>query len=183
MADLDASQRLLGWLKADAYRMQALAVLAQLPLADALIAAGFVRNLVWDHLHGYQSPTPLQDLDVIYFDRSDCGVARDRQLEAQLQALWPAPWSVKNQARMHRRNGDAPYQSSADAMRYWPEVETAVGARLADNGEPLLVAPLGLDSLFAGDITLNPNRPKPVDFQQRLNAKGWLTTWPKLRLG
>lgn len=31
---------------------------------------------------------------------------------------------VKNQARMHLRNGDRPYQSATDAMRYWPETAT-----------------------------------------------------------
>ena len=36
----------------DQQRMEMLKVVAGLALPDCCIAAGFVRNLVWDHLHG-----------------------------------------------------------------------------------------------------------------------------------
>jgi hypothetical protein len=32
------------------------------------IGAGAIRTAVWDRLHGYAQPTPLADLDLIYFD-------------------------------------------------------------------------------------------------------------------
>lgn len=176
-----AEQQIRQWMRADAYRMGALNVVAQLGLNDWLLAAGFVRNLVWDQLHGYPLPTPLTDLDVIHFDPVDVREERDRELESMLSERWPAPWSVKNQARMHHRNGDAPYQSTADAMSYWVEVETAVGVRLDLTGELVISAPLGLSSLMAGELTLNPKRPKPDDFYQRLTRKGWLERWPALK--
>ncbi|WP_108125141.1 nucleotidyltransferase family protein [Saccharospirillum mangrovi] len=176
-------ERLLAeWLLAEADRMAALTTLAAFNLPDAYLAAGFVRNLVWDRLHGYRQTTPLQDLDVVYFDADDCDASRDRALERALSEQWPAPWSVKNQARMHRRNGDAPYRSTADAMSYWVEVETAVGVRLNADGALAFCAPLGLASLLAGELTLNPKRPKPDDFQQRLVGKEWKTRWPGLTI-
>ena len=30
---------------------------------DWLVGAGIIRNLVWDHLHQYQTPTALADID------------------------------------------------------------------------------------------------------------------------
>ena len=52
------------WLREDEARMAALKVLAAVAPSDAWLAAGFVRNLVWDRLHGYSVSTPLNDLDV-----------------------------------------------------------------------------------------------------------------------
>ena len=85
----------------------------RLGLPDCWTGAGFVRNLVWDRLHGYAEATPLNDIDVLYFDPSDRSRATERALEARLRRALPGqPWSVRNQARMHRRNADAPYRST-----------------------------------------------------------------------
>ncbi|CAH7108283.1 hypothetical protein VCHA54P496_10681 [Vibrio chagasii] len=57
----------------DPLRTKILECVAQLDLPQCYVAAGFVRNLVWDHLHGFDNPTPLNDIDVIYFDRGHYG--------------------------------------------------------------------------------------------------------------
>jgi hypothetical protein len=168
------------WLADDANCMQALTIAASCNLPDWWLAAGFVRNLVWDQLHGYSKPTPLNDLDLIYFCTEDISEQRDRQLEQQLIAQTALPWSVKNQARMHLRNNDRPYASAADAMSYWFEIETVVGASLSADGELQIIAPLGLQPLFDLTITLNPKKHKALDFQQRIVEKKWLELWPKL---
>lgn len=174
-------QRLVRWIEADQFRMHALHCVQGLGLPDWCIAAGFVRNLVWDHLHGYQASTPLNDIDVIYHDPRALTVDRDAGYQGQLQAIAPYPWSVKNQARMHRRNGDRPYRDTAHAMSQWVEVETAIGVTL--DGDALrLVAPFGLGPLFRGTLTINPRRKKPVHFQRRLREKGWLQRWPGLQV-
>ena len=108
----------------------------------------------------------------------------DRELEAVLRRAAPAiDWSVKNQARMHIRNGDAPYRSVADAMRYWPETATAVAVRLAEQGELEIVAPFGLEDLF--ELVLRPT-PKFAGekrrvYRDRVQSKEWLAIWPLLR--
>lgn len=174
---------LIDWIESDHIRLDALHVAARLNLDDWCLAAGFVRNLAWDHLHGYPAPTPLADIDLIYFDPSDTSAERDAQLQDELRAVSALPWSIKNQARMHVRNNDRPYLSTAEAMRYWVEVETAVGARLnGTTGKVALVAPFGIESLFAATITMNPKRRKPEVFAARLRSKGWLKTWPLLRV-
>ena len=174
--------RIENWLKADPQRMSALEQAAQLGLADWCIGAGFVRNLVWDKLHGNTTSTPCNDIDLIYFDAQHCSVERDRDIQRQLLQHSELPWSVKNQARMQQRNGDALYSCSADAMSYWPEVETAVAARLDKLGELEIIAPFGTASLFACKITINSKRPKAEVFARRIADKRWLRQWPKLQV-
>jgi hypothetical protein len=61
---------------------------------------------------------PLNDIDVIYFDSADVSRETEQEIDDRLDQLFPGQrFSVKNQARMHLRNGDSPYRSSADAMR------------------------------------------------------------------
>ncbi len=149
-------------------------------LSDWCLAAGFVRNLVWDRLHGYRVATGLNDIDLIHFDRNHTSESRDRRIEQDLGRRTGLPWSVKNQARMHERNHDGPYASTRDAMSYWVEIETAVGAALDDDGRIVLFSPFGFDALFELTVTLNARRPKPEAFEQRVAGKRWLEIWPRL---
>ena len=92
-------------------------------------------------------------------------------------------WSVKNQARMHTRNGDAPYASATEAMRCWPETATAIAVRR--NGEEgcEIAAPFGLDDLLS--LTLRPTprfaREKHHAYVERLRTKRWTAAWPLLK--
>ena len=170
-------------IKQDPLRMQVLDCVSQLDLPQCYVAAGFVRNLVWDHLHGFNSSTPLNDIDVIYFDHSDTSYESAIRYEAQIQQWLPElNWQVHNQANMHTRNEDEPYQSSLDAMSYWPEKETAVAVNQSPTGEIECISAFGLESLFDLKITHNPNRSRDV-FDQRVQSKNWLTHWPKLTIG
>lgn len=117
-------------LRADPLRWWLLELVSHLDLPDCWIAAGFIRNAVWDALHGRSPQPPLSDVDVIWFDPDRIEESHDRKIEKVLRAAAPSiDWSVKNQARMHSRNSDSPYRSATDAMRYWPETATAVAAR------------------------------------------------------
>ena len=54
----------------DPQRLRILQQVRELDLPDCWVAAGFVRSAVWDHLH-QRTPSPLpEDIDVIWFDRS-----------------------------------------------------------------------------------------------------------------
>ena len=172
-------------IRADAERMRLLALVRALDLPDCWIGAGFVRNAVWDHLHGRAPRVPDGDIDIIWFDPLRTGPATDEGIEHALRALDAAiDWSVKNQARMHAGNGDQRYASAEDAMRYWPETATAVAVRLDAGGLLEIAAPFGLDDLFAGVIRPTPGfvERKRAVFDARWQAKRWLVRWPRLRL-
>ena len=170
------------WLGEDTLRMQALGIAAACNLPDWCLAAGFVRNLVWDKVYQSSFMQPLNDIDLIYFNPADTSEQSDRLLEQRLRRSTKLPWSVKNQARMHLRNNDHPYQSTVDAMSYWVELETAIGARFDAHGNIELVSPFGFKSLFSGTISLNPKRAKLLDFNRRINEKKWLEIWPDLKV-
>lgn len=193
MTETELAALLRTWLSQDRGRMRALELALQCAQMHALpqwcLAAGFVRNLVWDKLHDIKQ-RPLNDIDLIYYCPLDTRPERDRAIEAYLQTLAPdLPWSVKNQARMHLNNQDNPYQSTQDAMCYWPEQETAVAVYLelmpntvssaVDNLQ--LIAPFGLSSLFSLQLTHNPKRALAV-FEQRIATKNWLKQYPRLTL-
>lgn len=176
------SERILAWIRQDRWRMAALRQAREAALPDWWLAAGFVRNLVWDRLHGYTTATALNDIDLIYFDPGDERRERDRALTQRLRAASTLPWSVKNQARMHRRHGHEPYASASDAMRFWVERETAIAVTLDRAGRLSLSAPLGLASLLQGRVTHNPNHPDSSDFRRRVVQKGWRQHWPQLEI-
>jgi hypothetical protein len=136
------------------------------------------------YLHGRAASPPSGDIDVLWFDTERTDRSEDRRIEAMLRALDPCvEWSVKNQARMHLRNDDAPYASASDAMRYWPETATAVAVRRNDQDHCEVAAPIGLDDLFG--LMVRPT-PRFADdkcqlYNSRIQGKGWLDIWPLLR--
>ena len=164
--------------------MRCLAVLAAHGPAGAWIGAGFVRNAVWDHFSGQVTEaTPLADLDVVLHDPAIATAEHDARIEAALSTAAPdLPWSVRNQARMHERNGHRPYRDVEDALTHWPETATAIAARLGPKGVEIL-APFGVEDVLEMIIRPTPAfSTKPEIPLARLEAKGWLTRWPSLRL-
>src|SRR5690606_25751082 len=117
-----ASARITTMVAADPWAMDILRIARRLALPDWAIGAGFLRGLVWDRLCGFASRTPLNDIDIVYFDTTDTGRDRENAAEAQLHAWRPDQvWSVRNMARMHLRNGDASYRDTEDAISHWLE--------------------------------------------------------------
>lgn len=179
---MDEIGTILQLIKKDPIRLEILRCVRQLELPQCYVAAGFVRNLVWDFLHGKASTTPLNDVDVVYFDLKEARLDQYLQYECALKELMPqVNWQVRNQALMHVRNGDNQYKNLIDAMSYWPEQETAVAVRQLREGSFECVASFGFESLFNLQLTHNPRRSKEV-FENRINTKGWLVSWPQLRV-
>ncbi|WP_425404989.1 nucleotidyltransferase family protein [Hwanghaeella sp.] len=144
------------------------------------IGAGFVRNAVWDDLHGRMPGRPV-DIDVLIHEPG-AGSEREGELEKSLHAAAPdKPWSVRNQARMHAKHGDDPYPDLAAAMRRWPETATAVAVRMDGDDGLWIVAPFGLSDLVRGILrpAEDSDRCRRA-FDGRLTQKGWLSHWPGL---
>ncbi|MDX1425649.1 MAG: nucleotidyltransferase family protein [Kiloniellales bacterium] len=185
-ANDDREARLRAWLAADPWRLACLEAVAALGLPDCWIGAGFLRALAWDRLHGFARPTPLADVDVIFFDPAP-DAAREREIETALARRLPAAaWSARNQARMHAGNGDPPYRDSEDALVHWLETPTAVAARLTGDGAPEVLAPFGLADLF--DLRVRPTphaRARPdriAAYRRRMATKRWPAVWPGVRV-
>lgn len=163
--------------------MSVLETVRSLQLPDWAIGAGFVRALVWDRLTG-QCRTPLDDVDVLFFDSSHDSERHEKELEQLLQSkMSGVPWSVKNQARMHIRNRTEPYTDTEDAMRYWLETPTAVAVRLEADNSVTVLAPYGLSDLFEMIIRPTPIASNKMDqFEARLSGKPWLRIWPDVKV-
>jgi hypothetical protein len=182
---MDDTSRITAIMSSDPVRWRILGLVRSMGLPDCWVGAGFVRNAVWDHLHHRMSSPPAGDVDVLWFDPDRADPGEDARLEAKLLSLDASiEWSVRNQARMHARNGDAPYRSTTDAMRYWPETATAVAVRMTDRDHCEVAAPLGLDDLFGGVIrpTLHFVADKRHIYEERFAAKSWRARWPLLRV-
>jgi hypothetical protein len=182
MTHADALNALL---ERDEARQRIVSLVCSLSLPDCWIAAGFVRNAVWDSLHKRAPRLSSGDVDVIWFDPANSTPEVDLQLEQRLKRLDGAiDWSVKNQGRMHLRNDDPPYRSATDAMRFWPETATATAVRHTGRGDLDIAAPFGLDDLYGAVIRPTPrfDGEKRAMFDARVQEKKWLDQWPLLRV-
>lgn len=168
----------------DAWMMRVLRIVGDLKLPDCWVGAGFVRNKIWDHLHGYTGRTPLGDVDIVYFDPHDLSEEVENELQNRLKKRDSSiNWSVTNQARMHIPSNLPPYSSTEDALSVWPETPTAVAVRLNSEGQLELLAPHGIKDLVS--LVVNPTPlsfSRPEIYEKRLAEKQWGKKWPKLRI-
>lgn len=172
-------------IESDPWMMDLLIEVKKLELPDWWIGAGFVRSKVWDHLHHYQTRTPLPDIDVIYFDKTETNTeTEEKKLDEKLKKLRPdVNWSFKNQSRMHVLHKHKPYKNSTEALSYWVETATCVGVTLGKDDHVVLTAPRGIDDLV--NLVLRPtpdNIKNPITFYERIEKKQWLKKWPKLHI-
>ena len=171
-------------LSEQAFVREALRAVATVGIEDACIAAGFIRNAVWDYLHGYNiGPTVGSDVDVVFCDHSNATLQRDIDIEGRLVEILPdLPWSVHNQARMHARNCDPPYASVEQAIAHFLETPTAIGARL-DHDQIKLIAPHGICDLVQLVVRPTPAGKRKIrEYRARIKSKNWHLRWTRLRV-
>ena len=172
-----------GWL------INAFKIVRELALPDWFIAAGAIRNTVWNYLHGYTTQSHQRDIDVIYYDISDMEGDKERSSEGILKIKSPdLIWEVTNQARAHlfKENLNSHLQqvsSSCESLRYWSETATCVGVRLEKDDSLTICAPYGLDDLF--NLVVRPI-PEPFRdlnlYHSRIKEKQWEKQWPGLKI-
>ena len=175
-------QDILNLISEDKWMMNILRIAEKLDLPDWVIGAGFVRNKVWDYLHGYNKPqVDTADIDLVYYNLNGNDQKEDEKLSEKLKKETGFEWEVVNEAYAHRWNNLPPYKSTEDALFQWPETVTAIGVKL-ENEELKLVAPYGIDDL--ANLIVRPS-PKFTDinkFKERVRQKRWLEKWPKLKI-
>ena len=173
--------RVMNILKTDCQFQLMLDAVRKTSLPEAAIGAGAIRNRIWNALHGFDpAEYSDEDIDVLFFDERDQSEASEQIVERRLREMMPSViWSVKNQARMHLTNSDAPSENLEHAVTHWLETPTAVAVTAEEI--PRLIAPYGLRDLL--DLCVRPtpsgNR-KPKHYRKRVEKKRWLLKWPQL---
>lgn len=179
--------RLIEILHGNDWFMSVLQAVRDVHAPDAAVAAGAIRNVVWDHVHGYSKPTPVRDIDVPFFDPKDLSSDRDRFIEDALRKLRPdVTWDAKNQARVHLWYEDKfgkriePISSLRDGVGRNPETANSVAVRLRDDKSLEVIAPCGLDDLLNMVLRRNRRQASYEYFLQRLREKRIQQTWPQV---
>jgi uncharacterized protein len=185
----ELERRLVDMVRSSSNLMAALTTVRSLGLTSWCIGAGAVRSLVWDTLHGFKAPSVLADVDVVYFDSEADGLEQDTHLEERLRLLMPAlQWEVTNQAAVHHWFAShvgqlvAPLGSLEEGVATWPEFATCVGVYLDGDESIGVVAPHGLDDLFALRVRHNALRASSAVYRQRVESKRFSERWPLLSI-
>ncbi|RQS55663.1 nucleotidyltransferase family protein [Burkholderia sp. Bp8986] len=186
---MNLNERLVEIARQSSWCLSALSAARAMGLKSWCIGAGAIRNLVWDSLHGYVTPTRLADVDLAYFDPSDLSSIRDAEIQRSLTAQCPEiPWEVTNQAAVHLWFESAfghpvpPFGSLAEAIASWPEYTTTVGLTLLRDGTIDVCAPYGLDDLFSMVVRRNPARVSIDTYLQRIQQKRYKDRWPRVTI-
>ena len=165
--------------------MTILTIIRDLDLKDSWLAAGSVRNFIWNLLSDKSPFDRETDVDVIFFD-PDVSYEETVSLEKKLREDFPQyQWELKNQVYMHLHSPHtAPYTSSRDAMSKYPERCTAVGLRLNEDSTLDLFAPYGLEDILNFQVSPTPhfleNEDRMKLYQERLSKKNWQEKWKNL---
>ena len=167
--------------------MAILTIIRNLGLKDSWLAAGSVRNFIWNLLSD-KSPFDCEtDVDVIFFD-PDISYEETLFLEKKLRADFPQyQWELKNQVYMHQHSpGTAPYRSACDAVSKYPEQCTALAVRLRKDGRLELFLPYGTKDIEDFIVQPTPHflaSPERLAvYTERMKKKNWQSKWPPLEV-
>ena len=75
-------------IQADPEMMAVLAIIRDLDLADAWLAAGAVRNFIWNQLSGRPGFDATTDLDLVFYDPA-ISYEETQQIEQELKKVFP----------------------------------------------------------------------------------------------
>ncbi len=175
-------QDILNLIKKDEWMMKVLQIAEDLNFPNWVIGGGFIRNKVWDYLHGYSNlKVDTNDIDLVYYDPKETNQKTDKKLSQKLSNQTGFDWEIVNEVYAHKWNNLPPYKSMRDAISRWPETATGIGVRLR-NGKLTLVAPHGIDDLTNLVVRPSPKFPGGLDLvKERAKKKEWFEKWPRLK--
>lgn len=144
------------------------------------LAGSLVRGATWDALFDVAIPTPVDDVDIFYFDKEDASKAREHAIEAWLGRVAPnINWDVKNEARFLNMSGGN-FASLEEALRHSPDTASAVAIRRVGRQVHIL-APLGVRDLLEG-VVRRAAAGNGQKFEERRLNKRWSDIWPGLNV-
>ena len=165
---------------------EVLEIVARLGLDDSWLAAGAVRNMIWNALSGQPTFDKATDMDVVFYDESisDQEIAK---VQDSLNRTYPEyRWELTNQAKMHHYSPRSkPYTSTCDAVSKYPETCTALALKLDSQGEITVFAPYGFDDLLGFEVRPTPHfaacPERMAVYHHRIGSKDWSDKFPRLR--
>lgn len=185
----DQVRRLEAILRASPSLMQVLGVARDLDLPDWMVFSGAVYQRVLNHLTGREPDFGIKDYDLAYYDASDVSYEAEDTVIRRVAAAFEAPLcdqvEVRNQARVHLwfegKFGEAyaPLNGSAEALERFVSPLFSVGVRLEADDRLTVLAPFGLDDLFALRLRPNPRR-RTQGFARTAASVG--ARWPEVRI-
>lgn len=158
-----------------------------LDLPDWALAAGAVYQNVWNALTGRPPGYGIKDYDLAYHDAYDLSFEAEDTVIARCALAFadlPKPVEVRNQARVHlwfeARFGypKPPYRSTGDGIANYAAPAHMAGLRREADGSHTLIAPRGLDALFAMEIT--PAHPDAFTADFVAKTKRLQALWPEV---
>ena len=167
--------------------MQVLATVRELDPPDWLVFSGAVYQRVLNDLTGRPLDYGIKDYDVGYFDPDVSWDAEDaviRRVAAAFEPPLREMVEVRNQARVHvwfeGKFGEAytPLGRTAEALERFVSATFAVGVRLERDDRLTVVAPFGLEDLFA--LRMRPNPIRRTNGFARAAASA-IARWPELQ--
>jgi hypothetical protein len=183
----DLEARLEEIVRASPSLMQVLERARDLDLPDWLIFSGAVYQRVLNRLTGREDDYGIKDYDLGYFDAADTSYDAEDLVIRRVAAAFRPPLremvEVRNQARVHLwfegKFGEpyAPLTGSAEALTRFVSPLFAVAVRLQPDDQLAIVAPFGLDDLFA--LRLRPNPARPTNGFAR-TAASVTARWPEM---
>ena len=185
----NSKNKLIEIIQNEDWLMEGLENVRSLNLPDWYIAAGAIRNTVWNKLHRIPGKSNLADVDVVYFDDSDMKDKGEKEFETLLTEMNPSlNWEVVNQSRSHlfyhnRSISQPKMKSSCESISYWIETPTCIGARLEQDDSITICAPHGLEDLW--NLIIRPIPPPYQNmplYNERIKKKKWDKIWPKLKI-
>jgi len=167
--------------------MQVLGKARELELPDWLVFSGAIYQPVLNRLTGRDVDYGIRDYDLGYFDAADTSYEAEDAVIRRVAAAFEPPLremvEVRNQARVHLwfegKFGEPypPLTRTAEALTRFVSPLFAVGVRLEADDRLAIVAPFGLEDLFA--LRLRPNPLRPTNGFAR-TAEAALARWPEL---
>jgi hypothetical protein len=158
-------------IRSDPDLIRLLECLREAALPQWRLVSGCLYQTVWNVLTHRPRGTGIQDFDVIYFDAGDLSWEAEDAVIRRVTS--PGPLQIRNQARVHlwyEQHFGAPYApltTADEALTRYPATVQAVGVRMEDNGRLDIVAPFGLDDLFAMVMRPNPAFPHRPTFDAK----------------
>ena len=189
MSQAELTRRLEAIVRAAPSLMTVLETARGLDLPDWLLVSGAIYQRVLNHLTGRDPDYGIKDYDLAYFDAADTSYEAEDGVIRRAAAFFEPPLAelveVRNQARVHLwfegKFGEAyaPLGCSAEALERFVSATFAVGVRLAADDRLLVVAPFGLDDLFA--LRMRPNPIRRTNGFAR-TAANLQARWPELKI-